>query len=137
MAYSACLRFAFAIAVLALAAPSCNILGGACNCPETGPASSFVLIEAAESNPIVAVTAQPPCTAQAAGANGQTDPKDFVSVTSGSAGTCRVVAQLTNGDTYAFEVEFATVDLGCCGSGIEVKNFPDPRPTDAGISERG
>jgi len=58
-------------------------------------------------------------------------------VTSSRAGTCRVLAELANGAMYAIDVEFESVDFGCCGSGIRVTNFPSPMPTDAGIGGRG
>jgi hypothetical protein len=129
-------KAAFALFALALAAPSCHIPGG-CNCPSDGPATTTVLIEAAESSPIVAVAAEPPCSARASGANTASDPKDFVTVSSSSAGTCRVLARLANGGTYAIDVEFVSADLGCCGNGVEVSNYPVAVPTDAGIDARG
>jgi hypothetical protein len=39
-----------------------------------------------------------------------------VSLSRQGNGICRGTAQLTNGDTYAFSVEFRASGNGCCGS---------------------
>jgi hypothetical protein len=127
MTYSVCGRIAFLVTVGALAAPSCNVLGGSCNCPNEGPAS--VELQPARTSPIVAVEADPPCKAVV-----PDSPGVQVSVSRSSPGTCGVRARLENGDTYAFTVQFQTVDLGsCCGKTLSGTLQSTPEPTDAGV----
>ena len=76
--------------------------------PRSGAAAEFPVPNAA-ANPIVSVSADPPCTAATSG-------DGSVTLSRPDSGICRGRAVLTNGDTYAFSVEFRPSDTGCCGT---------------------
>jgi hypothetical protein len=120
-------RLAFA-ALLGLAALSLSVTActGSCNCPYGG-GFDMVNVPAAASSPITAVSAPSPCTATAS--------TNDVSVSTNSAGTCRVLVQLQNGDAYAFSIQFQPVTFsGACDcGGLRVLDAPTPALTDAGI----
>ena len=71
------------------------------------PVGSAVPVPAAATNPIVSVSADPPCTARQRRGTSPLPP---------DSGICRGRAVLTDGDTYAFSVEFRPIDTGCCGT---------------------
>jgi hypothetical protein len=97
-------RFTF---LAALAAAGCTASPGVCPCP-TGGLALFPL-PAAATNPIVSVAADPPCTAMDSGTGA-------VYLSRADSGICRGSAVLSDGDTYAFSVEFRPSGTGCCGS---------------------
>jgi len=132
MAYSTCLRVAFALSLLALAAPSCNILGGACNCPELGDIAARASVPGALSSRIVVVKTDPACKAQV---NSQA--ADEVDVSRDSTRTCSVLVQLANGEEFTFDASFTKEDLGCCGSRVSPDNTTVLERTDAAIQGRG
>ena len=97
-------RFVFPAA---LAAAGCTTSTDTCLCP-VGAAAEFPVPNAA-ANPIVSVSADPPCTAATSG-------DGSVTLSRPDSGICRGRAVLTDGDTYAFSVEFRPIDTGCCGT---------------------
>jgi hypothetical protein len=83
-----------------------------CSSVRPCPASGFSLfrVPATQANPIVSVSADAPCTATL-------DSRATVVYLSRlDSGICRGRAELANGDTYTFSVEFRTVDTGDCGA---------------------
>jgi len=117
----------FALAAALFPSVSACVLGGSCNCP-SGGGYTAVTVPAAQSSPIAAVSVNGPCTASIN--------DDTVAVSAYSAGGCQVLVQLTNGDMYAFSVQFVaeTIHGACdCGRLREVGTEPTPTLTDAGI----
>jgi hypothetical protein len=90
-----------------LGAAGCTPTPAVCPCPAGGLA--LFDLPAARTNPIVSVSADPPCTAMDSGAGS-------VYLSRQDSGICRGRAVLTNGDTYAFSVEFRPSGTGCCGT---------------------
>ena len=91
-----------------LAAAGCTSSTAVCPCPAGGIA--LFPVPAAATNPIVSVSADPPCTA-----DGQRR-RRRLPLPPGHGGICRGRAVLTNGDTYEFSVEFRPSGTGCCGT---------------------
>jgi hypothetical protein len=103
-----------AVAAVSLCASSCLVGGGSCNCPSNGgyvglPIDADAGMDGAAPPVMIAsLSTDPGCTANS-GSDGS------VTVFRGSAGTCRVQAQLTNGDIYVFTMTFRSLG-GCCSS---------------------
>ena len=119
--------FALAFA-LSPSVSACFLAGSSCNCP-SGGGFAQVAVPAAQSSPIASVSVNGPCTASAI--DGVT-----VDVSTASAGGCQVLATLTNGDTYAFSVQFVAETIhGACDCGVLrlTGGTPLPTLTDAGI----
>ena len=130
MAYLASRPLLLALAFASsLSVPACFLVGGSCNCP-LGGGGSHVTVPAAQSSPIARVSTNAPCTASANG-------DDTVVVYTPTAGSCQVLVELANGDTYTFSVQFVpeTVHGDCdCGVLRMVGGPPVPTITDAGIN---
>jgi hypothetical protein len=116
-------RFVFPFALAAAAAEGCTSSPGVCPCPAGGFA--LFTVPAAATNPIVSVSADPPCTAMDSGSGS-------VSLSRQDSGICRGRAVLTNGDTYAFSVEFRPSGIGCCGNVAFPIDASPPTLIDAG-----
>ena len=99
-------RVCFAVAVVgSLTMAGCSS-PAVCNCPVS---AGLFRVPAADSNPIVGASTDPPCTAMPSGSI-------YVWVALQDSGTCRVKAHLKNGDAYTFSVEFRATASGCCGN---------------------
>lgn len=111
------------IAIASLFAAGCSSSAAVCPCP--APGIGRVTVPAAPANPIVSVSADPPCTAMDSGSG-------TVYLQRQDSGVCRGRAQLANGDTYAFAVEFRASGTGCCGSLAYAVDASAPMLIDAG-----
>lgn len=109
--------------ILALALAACSSGQNAvCPCPSGGFAS--VPLPMSPTLAIDGVSTDPPCTASPE--NGK------VLVWSQDTATCHVRADMTNGDTYEFTVDFRKSGTGCCGNVAFPVDASTPERVDAG-----
>jgi hypothetical protein len=87
------------------------VLLAGCSSVSPCPGASFALfrVPTTETNTIVSVSADAPCTATMDRGGG-----GIVYLARPDSGICRGRAELANGDTYTFSVEFRTIDTGDC-----------------------
>ena len=120
---------AFARHVLPAVVAVASLFGAGCPsspvCPCPAPGVALFTVPAAATNPIVSVSADPPCTAMDNGSG-------YVYLSRQDSGICRGRAVLTNGDTYEFSVEFRPSGIGCCGSLAYPIDASPPVLVDAG-----
>jgi len=102
-----------ALAVASLSVSGCRPGGCALSC---GNNDAYVRVPNSTPDQIERVETEPPCIAQSAREN---DSEGEVYVRRDNAGTCQVRVYLTNGDTYAFSVEFASHEFYCCGTVLD------------------
>ena len=93
-----------------------------CPCPFGG---AIVAVPATQSIPLESVTTDPPCSASGVSS-------DQIFVMRQNTGTCQVRAQLTNGETYTFSVQFRASGSGCCGHVAFAVDSSVPELVDAG-----
>jgi hypothetical protein len=89
------------------------------------PCGDSVAVPIAQSAPIATVSTDAPCDAFSTGGN-------MVYVSRQGSGTCQVRVSLTNGDTYAFSMQFRASGSGCCGSTAFLVDASVPALVDAG-----
>lgn len=87
-------------AVVGLAVPAC---GSTCNCPLNG--GGPVMLPGAQSQMVTVSSDDPACYGSDSGSG-------RLSVNRNGPGTCQFIAELANGDTYAFSVEFRQTIVG-------------------------
>jgi hypothetical protein len=116
---------AFVIAPLFV--PGCGL--GSHTCPGGGSTAS-VMFPAAQSSPIERISTDPQCVAW------HDDVRIYVSRS--TSGSCQVLVELMNGDTYAFSVGFEAVSgAGDCPGGTRGVGNSDPVLVDAGAGSPG
>ena len=109
--------------ILPLALAACSSgTNAVCPCPSGGRSS--VLLPMSPTIAIDGVSTDPPCSA--------TPENGHVIVTSQDTATCHVRAHMTNGDTYAFDVDFRKSGTGCCGNVAFPVDASTPERVDAG-----
>ena len=106
-----------AVAVAALLLSACGS-PQVCACP-AGVGSVTV------SEPPTSVSTDAPCDAFSTGGS-------MVYVSRQGSGTCEVRVLLTNGETYAYSLQFRASGSGCCGSTAFLVDASVPALVDAG-----
>jgi hypothetical protein len=110
-----------AVAVASLSLSGCES-PQVCACP-AGVGS--VVVPAAQSASIASVSTDAPCDAFSTGGS-------MVYASRQGSGTCELRVSLTNGETYAYSLQFRASGTGCCGSTAFLVDASVPALVDAG-----
>lgn len=106
-----------AVAVAALSLSACGS-PMVCPCPSGGGSVTV-------SEPPASVSTDAPCDAFSTGGS-------MVYVSRESPGPCELRVLLTNGETYAYSLQFRASGSGCCGSTAFLVDASAPALVDAG-----
>lgn len=115
----------------ALFLPGC---GGAYGCKlHCGGDPLFVKLPITDSDALTATTS-PTCTAQRAREGNN---ELGVLVSAKNAGTCLVLVEVSNGDSYTFSIDFQTRDCACGGTVINAVDASAPQLISTGDGGTG